>query len=196
MLSFCVLSLSFRCLPERRGPTRWILKGHGSALFNKWLVSRPDQWPCQHHILKHISVFTWAHRRERTALWFGYGNVSVPGVFRLQKWICCLCWCVCCIYEKERWFPGPVESQLLSRTSLSLCWMWWRELYLSVSHALALELTVKYVLHDGWLLCLYASPLVELLLEFFTVFCCSSHSYICRFSSGNFTPALFLTYSL
>lgn len=103
MLSFCVLFLSFRCLPERCGPTRWILKGHGSALFNKWLVSRPDQWPCRRRILKHISVFTWAHRRERTALWFGYGNVSVPDVFTLQKWICCLCWwCVLYLWEGEK----------------------------------------------------------------------------------------------
>lgn len=143
------------------------------------------------HFKTHLSVYLGSSQGKDCAV-VCYGNVSVPDVFRLQKWIRCLCWCVCCIYEKERWFPGPVESQLLSRTSLSLCWMWWRELYSSVSHALALELTVKYVLHDGWLLCLYASPLVELLLEF----CCSSHSYICRFSSGNFTPALFLTYSL
>lgn len=42
MISFCVLFLSFRCFPERRGPTRLILKGHGSLLFNKWLVDGFD----------------------------------------------------------------------------------------------------------------------------------------------------------
>ncbi len=122
MLSFCVLFLSFRCW---RGPTRWILKGPGSVLFNKWLVHWPDQWPCQRRILKHFSVFTWAHGREATALWSGYGNVSVPDVFRLQKWIWCLCWWrVLYVWEGEKMYrPGrvPVSWCLYSAESPGVC---------------------------------------------------------------------------
>lgn len=39
------------------------------------------------------------------------GNVSVPDVLDFRKGFVAFVDDVCCIYEKERRFTGPVESQ-------------------------------------------------------------------------------------
>lgn len=121
MVSFCVLFLSFRCLPERRGPTRLILKGHGSVLFNKWLVDGFDitqsMTVSPSHFKTHLSIYFSSLQGKQLSccsvmlmspflmfLDFRKGNgfvVFLDGV--------------CCIYENEsafeRRFTDPVKSQ-------------------------------------------------------------------------------------
>lgn len=116
MISFCVLFLSFRCLPERRGPTRLILKGHGSVLFNKWLADGFDitqsMTVSPSHFKTHLSIYFSSSQGTRLScclvmvmspflmfLDFRRGN----GFFCLSWWSLLYLWEWECLWEKIYW---------------------------------------------------------------------------------------------